>query len=520
MAKQNVLHRVGKPQHERGSRRAVGVDRAAAVQAVAGVARRRRRTRRSTAPSTHDGVGVEQEDVAPGARRGGPVHGAGEAEVAVRARMTRQPASSRTGSAASPGPGVVVDHEHLERRPRGSARGRSARTAGRARGAVPDDDDRHVESGTARGPGPWSGARPERSASEPPQHGTKRSGARSDRSVPLVGSTPGPGAPAGRVSAMPLRLCLFGASDDTGNLGVSALLRGTLAGIAERHPDAERHRVRPRRRGGRGRSPELGDRVVPTGGSGRRGPGGIHRPSPSPGWRSGRCPARRSTPAVAARARRRRRARARRGRQLRRPLRRAAGCARWPRRCAWRCALGRPLVLLPQTYGPVQRPTARGTSASVLVARSRRCRWARDRRRPRRRWSSWPARATTRPATGSASTWRTGCPPPPARTWSAATAPPDGTMGSRWRSTSAGSSPTRGGRPGDPPGGRPPCRARAARSPRPGRRTRPPASSLVPHVLGARRRVRRAGLPRPRRAARAPCGVPRPPVADPAWSRG
>jgi len=38
---------------------------------------------------------------------------------------------------------------------------------------------------------------------------------------------------------MVLRLCLFGASDDTGNLGVSALLRGVLAGIAARAPDAE-----------------------------------------------------------------------------------------------------------------------------------------------------------------------------------------------------------------------------------------------------------------------------------------
>ena len=35
------------------------------------------------------------------------------------------------------------------------------------------------------------------------------------------------------------RLCLFGASDDTGNLGVSALLRAVLAGIAERAPAAE-----------------------------------------------------------------------------------------------------------------------------------------------------------------------------------------------------------------------------------------------------------------------------------------
>ncbi len=38
---------------------------------------------------------------------------------------------------------------------------------------------------------------------------------------------------------MPLRLCLFGASDDTGNLGVAALLRGVLAGVAESAPDAE-----------------------------------------------------------------------------------------------------------------------------------------------------------------------------------------------------------------------------------------------------------------------------------------
>ncbi|MEE8603047.1 polysaccharide pyruvyl transferase family protein [Euzebya tangerina] len=32
------------------------------------------------------------------------------------------------------------------------------------------------------------------------------------------------------------RICLFGASDDTGNLGVSALMTGTLLGLAKRHP--------------------------------------------------------------------------------------------------------------------------------------------------------------------------------------------------------------------------------------------------------------------------------------------
>ena len=35
-----------------------------------------------------------------------------------------------------------------------------------------------------------------------------------------------------------LKLCLFGAAGDTGNLGVSALLHGTLAAIAERAPEA------------------------------------------------------------------------------------------------------------------------------------------------------------------------------------------------------------------------------------------------------------------------------------------
>lgn len=39
--------------------------------------------------------------------------------------------------------------------------------------------------------------------------------------------------------ARPLRICLFGAPDDTGNLGVSALLGSALGGIAEFSPGAE-----------------------------------------------------------------------------------------------------------------------------------------------------------------------------------------------------------------------------------------------------------------------------------------
>ena len=37
----------------------------------------------------------------------------------------------------------------------------------------------------------------------------------------------------------PLRICLFGAAGDTGNLGVSALMHSVLGGIARYTPEAE-----------------------------------------------------------------------------------------------------------------------------------------------------------------------------------------------------------------------------------------------------------------------------------------
>jgi polysaccharide pyruvyl transferase WcaK-like protein len=40
-------------------------------------------------------------------------------------------------------------------------------------------------------------------------------------------------------TARPLRLCLFGAAGDTGNLGVSALMHSVLGGVARHAPDAE-----------------------------------------------------------------------------------------------------------------------------------------------------------------------------------------------------------------------------------------------------------------------------------------
>ncbi len=174
---------------------------------------------------------------------------------------------------------------------------------------------------------------------------------------------------------MPLRLCLFGASDDTGNLGVSALLGGTLAGIAECHPDAELT-VFDHGTGEAEVVTRLGEHAVGYRRVGAPWTRRIHRPSSfarlSVGAASGSplhagVAAVRAADAVLVLA----------GGDSFADLygvpRLRASMA--PMRLALRA--GRPLVLLPQTYGPFSGSATR-QSASVLVGRSSMA-WARDR---------------------------------------------------------------------------------------------------------------------------------------------
>lgn len=172
-----------------------------------------------------------------------------------------------------------------------------------------------------------------------------------------------------------LRLCLFGAPDDTGNLGVSALLRGTLAGIVEHHPDAEvtvfDH--------GRGAGPVtvvLGDRIVRYQRVGAPWTRRHHRPEAFTRLVAGAMSGAPIHPGSLAL----RHADAvlaisggdsfadlygtRRMRSMVAPMRLAR-------------ALGRPLVLLPQTYGPYAADRSRHLAARIVAGST--MAWARDR---------------------------------------------------------------------------------------------------------------------------------------------
>ena len=174
---------------------------------------------------------------------------------------------------------------------------------------------------------------------------------------------------------MPLRLCLFGASDDTGNLGVSALLGGTLAGIVEHEPTAEitvfDH--------GTGESEvvaPLGDRTVTYRRVGAPWTRRVHRPSSFARLAAGAA----SGAALHVGAAAVRRADAVLVLAGGDSFADLYGLARMrasiaPMRLALR--VGRPLVLLPQTYGPYGSTAAQGWAAE-LVGRSTMA-WARDR---------------------------------------------------------------------------------------------------------------------------------------------
>jgi colanic acid/amylovoran biosynthesis protein len=174
---------------------------------------------------------------------------------------------------------------------------------------------------------------------------------------------------------MALRLCLFGASDDTGNLGVGALLRGVLAGIEESAPGSEvvvfDHGT------GAGREQvRLGERVVRYRRVGAPYTKRVHRPESF------------ARLAAASRVGTRHHPGAEALRHADAVLVIAGGDSfadlygdrRWqavtaPMRLALR--LRRPLVLLPQTYGPFRSPSALRSSAE-LVHRADMS-WARDR---------------------------------------------------------------------------------------------------------------------------------------------
>src|SRR5947207_15465840 len=71
-------------------------------------------------------------------------------------------------------------------------------------------------------------------------HAIPAAGARPTEDSPGAGGAPGTHAFPLRALVKPaLKLCLMGASTDTGNLGVSALCLSILHGIAQREPDAD-----------------------------------------------------------------------------------------------------------------------------------------------------------------------------------------------------------------------------------------------------------------------------------------
>lgn len=173
-----------------------------------------------------------------------------------------------------------------------------------------------------------------------------------------------------------MRACLFGAPGDTANLGVSALLESVLAGIVERRPDA-RVTVFDNGLGARRARLAVGDAVVDYDLLGARLSKRFHRPESMHQMRAA----------------------ALLGGRLNTGTRAMVesdavldisggdsftdlyGAARWqavemPKRLALQ--LGRPLVLLPQTYGPYRDPGARRRAEHIV--RSATVCWARDER--------------------------------------------------------------------------------------------------------------------------------------------
>lgn len=177
-----------------------------------------------------------------------------------------------------------------------------------------------------------------------------------------------------RPSVTSVRVCLVGATDDTGNLGVSALMRSVLVGLARRAPDA-RLTVFDNQRGLRRATTMVDDREYTYERFGMWPSRRVHRPESLWNLR------------VAARVG------GGRNPGARRILEADAvwdisggdsfgdlyGRARWnfiaqPKRLALGC--GRPLHLLPQTYGPFRDHAHRATAAAIV--RDAETAWARD----------------------------------------------------------------------------------------------------------------------------------------------
>jgi polysaccharide pyruvyl transferase WcaK-like protein len=175
---------------------------------------------------------------------------------------------------------------------------------------------------------------------------------------------------------VPLRACLFGASDDTGNLGVAALLRGVLAGIAAREPDAEVV-VFDHGAGQGDAQVDLGERVVHYRRVGAPCTRRLHRRE-SLTWLQVDAAAGTTIHAGSAVMRDADVVLVIAGGDSFGDLygRRRLHDVTAPMRLSLR--LGRPLVLLPQTYGPYRTPDARRDAAD-LVRRADMC-WSRDRR--------------------------------------------------------------------------------------------------------------------------------------------
>lgn len=171
------------------------------------------------------------------------------------------------------------------------------------------------------------------------------------------------------------RLCLFGAPGDTGNLGVSALLHGTLAGLAPRIPDADLTVFDVHANGERTVTDSIGHRPFSYRVVGARLTRRVHQHESL--WNLAVSTRVNLTGSPGAAA-----------------LRRADavldisggdsfsdlyGAKRFkvvtlPKQLA--LARGKALVLLPQTYGPFQHGSARERAASIV--RRARMAWARD----------------------------------------------------------------------------------------------------------------------------------------------
>ena len=180
----------------------------------------------------------------------------------------------------------------------------------------------------------------------------------------------------GRLSSGVVRLCLFGAPGDTANLGVSALLESVLAGVAERRPAAD-VTVFDNGLGARRASLAVGESTFGYGLLGARLSKRVHRPESLHQMKAAALVGGRVNPGTRAMAR----ADAVLDISGGDSFTDLYGPKRWqsvemPKSLALQ--LGRPLVLLPQTYGPYRAPEAQRKAEEIV--RGSAAAWARDER--------------------------------------------------------------------------------------------------------------------------------------------